>query len=67
MGFEAEHYPDDMCIYAASMDDPTKFKPEFHVFYERKLPWLNLEDDLPKYENSLQHSPGAKLNRRTNT
>ncbi|MEM6307242.1 MAG: GFA family protein [Pseudomonadota bacterium] len=57
MAFEADHYPDDMHIYAASFQDPSRFKPEFHVYYQSKLPWLNLHDDLPKYSGTLLESP----------
>ena len=53
MGFEADHYPGGMHLYAASLDDPADFEPTFHVNYESKLPWLRMEDDLPKYEGKL--------------
>ena len=56
MGFEADHYPGGMHLYAASLEDPRSFKPEFHVNYESKLPWLHMTDDLPKYEGTLLHS-----------
>lgn len=57
MGFEADHYPGGMHLYAASLDDPDDFKPEFHVFWSNRLPWLQMEDDLPKYDGSLLTSP----------
>ena len=53
MGFEADHYNGGMHLYAASLDDPADFEPTFHVNYESKLPWLRMEDDLPKYEGKL--------------
>lgn len=53
MGFEADHYPGGMHLYAASLDDPADFKPNFHVNYESRLPWLLIEDDLPKYDGTL--------------
>ncbi|MEM8836769.1 MAG: GFA family protein [Pseudomonadota bacterium] len=56
MGFEADHYPGGMHLYAASLDDPADFEPTFHVNYESKLPWLQIEDDLPKYEGTLLHT-----------
>ena len=57
MGFEAGHYPGGMHLYAASLENPEDFKPEFHVNYGSKLPWLRMEDDLPKYDGTLLHSP----------
>ena len=57
MGFEAAHYPGGMHLYAASLEDPQKFKPTFHVNYESKLPWLEIHDNLTKYNGTLQHAP----------
>ena len=56
VGFEAEHYPGGMHLYAASMDEPAKFSPTFHVNYQSKLSWLSMNDDLPKYEGTLLHN-----------
>ncbi|MEM7195341.1 MAG: GFA family protein [Pseudomonadota bacterium] len=57
MGFEADHYPGGMHVYAASLADPENFLPEFHVNYHSKLPWLEIRDDLPKYDSTLLHTP----------
>lgn len=59
LAFQADHYPGDMNLYAASLTRPEDFVPEFHVFYSRKLPWLDMNDDLPKYDLSLLQSPDA--------
>ncbi len=53
MGFDANHYAGGMHLYAASLDDPGVFEPEFHVNFESKLPWLELSDELTKYEGTL--------------
>ena len=57
MGFEADHYAGGMHLYAASLENPQDFVPEFHVNYESKLPWLQMNDGLPKYEGTLLHAP----------
>jgi hypothetical protein len=57
LGFEADHYPGGMHLYAASMEKPEAFEPTFHVNYQSKLPWLQMNDDLVKYEGTLLHSP----------
>lgn len=57
IGFEAAHYAGGMHLYAASLDNPNLFKPTFHVNYQSKLPWLNMNDDLPKYDGTLLHAP----------
>ncbi len=57
VGFEADHYAGGMHLYAASMENPEDFNPTFHVNYQSKLPWLQMNDDLPKYEGTLLHAP----------
>ncbi|MCE2517955.1 MAG: GFA family protein [Alphaproteobacteria bacterium] len=57
LAFEAEHYPGDMHLYAASLEDPSQYDPGFHVFYEKKLPWLSLADGLEKHPASLEEAP----------
>ena len=57
MGFEADHYPGGMHLYAATLDDPAAFEPTFHVNWQSKLPWLPMEDDLLKYDHTLLHAP----------
>lgn len=52
MAFEGAHYAGEIHVYAAGLSDPAQFKPEFHVYYAEKLPWLHLHDDLPKYPHS---------------
>lgn len=46
-----------MHLYAASMERPETFKPTFHVNYQSKLPWLEMNDDLTKYDGTLLHTP----------
>ncbi|MEM8571131.1 MAG: GFA family protein [Pseudomonadota bacterium] len=57
MGFEADHYAGGMHLYAATLADPADFTPTFHVNYQSKLPWLRIDDDLPKYDGTLLHAP----------
>ena len=57
MGFEANHYTGGMHLYAASLENPQDFEPTFHVNYESKLTWLEMHDDLTKYDGTLLESP----------
>ncbi|MEO0568089.1 MAG: GFA family protein [Pseudomonadota bacterium] len=57
MGFEADHYAGGMHLYAASLEDPSDFHPTFHVNWKFKLPWLSMDDDLPKHDSTLLHAP----------
>ena len=52
MSYQYEGWPDETHLYAATLDDPTQFKPEAHYHYAEKLPWLQITDDLLKYPGS---------------
>jgi len=56
LAFEADHYKGDIHLYAASLEDPSKFVPTFHVNYKSKLPWLIIHDDLKKYDGTVFES-----------
>ena len=54
MSYEADHWPGEAHLYAASLDDPAVFRPTAHYHYAERLPWLNVSDDLPKYAASAE-------------
>ncbi|WP_417518033.1 GFA family protein [Minwuia sp.] len=49
VSFEHERFPDETHLYVASMDDPGAFRPSRHVFFEERLPWMDVHDDLPRF------------------
>lgn len=57
IGFEADHYKGGMHLYAASLENPENFKPTFHVNYQSKLHWLDINDELTKFEGRLLDGP----------
>ena len=46
--FDAD--PGQVAIKACSLDDPSSLKPDRHLFFIRKQPWLHLTDNLAHYE-----------------
>jgi hypothetical protein len=52
VAFESDCWPDETHFYAACLDDPADFSPEFHVHVAEKLPWVELADRLPQYERN---------------
>jgi len=61
MGFEADHYPGGMHLYAASLENPADFEPTFHVNFGSRLPWLQMNDDLPKHDGTLLQNPEENM------
>jgi len=47
-----ESAPDMTFFNTTFMDDPEKFPPTFHSFGGRQLSWLELSDQLPRYEKT---------------
>ena len=54
MSYQADHWPGEAHLYAASLDDPAAFVPEAHYHYAERLPWLRIDDDLPKFAASAE-------------
>ena len=52
MAYDADRYPGEIHFYAASLNNPNKFLPQFHVHYGERLDWLNVVDNLPRYETT---------------
>ncbi|MEX0923469.1 MAG: GFA family protein [Rhodovibrionaceae bacterium] len=58
LAYQADRFPGELHFYAAGLERPQDFVPQFHVFYEERLPWFDLDDGLPRYRKG---SDGAKM------
>lgn len=43
-------HPEEIDISAATLDDPGSVTPDNHLWVGSKLPWISLEDGLPRLE-----------------
>jgi hypothetical protein len=43
----------DIDLALASLDDPGELAPTMHMWVEDKLPWVSIEDGLPRYPAGL--------------
>lgn len=50
VSYENEEMPDEIHLYAASLDDSCDFAPERHDFWNERVGWLNVVGELPKHE-----------------
>ena len=39
-------------VHVSTLDDPEKVRPDRHVFYEERLSWFDLSDQLPRFNGS---------------
>lgn len=51
--YQSMSYPDEIHLYAASLDDPTLYHPKAHIFWSQRLPWIETMDDLEKHDRNL--------------
>jgi hypothetical protein len=48
MFFQSTRWPGEMHVARALFVDPLDREPSVHVFYESHVPWLDVNDTLPK-------------------
>jgi hypothetical protein len=48
MSFAGERWPGEIHLFAASFDEPASLVPNEHVYVEEQLPWVHLNDGLPR-------------------
>lgn len=48
MLFESDRWPGEMHVARALVVDPLDREPTAHVFYDEHVPWLSINDALPK-------------------
>lgn len=39
-----------MVIPAGSLDEPPREAPQAHIFWGSRLPWVHVDDDVPKFD-----------------
>jgi hypothetical protein len=52
MAFDADRYPQEIHLYAASLDNPEDYRPEGHVHCAERLSWFEVADELPRFARS---------------
>lgn len=50
MTYEADRCPEEVHLYISTIDNPDKLVPQLHVFFAERIAWMELADDLPRYE-----------------
>jgi len=49
IAYETDSLPQEIHFYAAGLEHPKDFEPQFHVFYAEHMPWAETTDDLPRH------------------
>jgi hypothetical protein len=46
---EVDHQPETVDFSVATLDDPGRASPGFHIFWSSRVPWFEPRDDLPRH------------------
>ena len=57
MSFAGARWPGEIHLFAASFDDPAALVPQVHVYVSEQLPWVHLDDGLPRYATTARAGP----------
>ncbi|MEO3997124.1 GFA family protein [Mesorhizobium sp. CAU 1732] len=50
IGYRDAKLPGEVYLSLGFMDDPESYAPTLHAFTKRQLPFLHIDDDLPRYD-----------------
>ena len=65
IAYESDRHPEQIDLYAGTLDDPAAVAPTCHVHAAEQLPWFEMPDALPRYERGrrgatpVRHGPRA--------
>jgi hypothetical protein len=48
--YEADHHPGEVHVHISTFDRPEAFPPRLHVYFADAIPWLHLDDHLPRHD-----------------
>ncbi|MDJ0613237.1 MAG: GFA family protein [Rhizobiaceae bacterium] len=57
IAYTDDQLPEVVFFYTGFMENQEAFPPEHHSYHHRKIDWLELVDDLPKFEQTSYPRP----------
>ena len=49
-----DHQPKSVDFSVATLDEPGRVRPGFHIFWSSRLSWFEIDDDLPKFDHTRE-------------
>ena len=59
--YRTDRRPDDIDLYAVTLDDAARIAPECHVHSAEQLPWFEVVDNLPRYAEGQTDAAPLRL------
>lgn len=50
IGYRDDKLPGETYLSLGFMDEPERYAPTMHAFEKRRLPFLHIDDDLPRFD-----------------
>lgn len=57
---QVEHQPDTVDFTIATLDDPERIAPSFHIFRSSQISWFETADDLPRHDRFRPDTRGLE-------
>jgi hypothetical protein len=57
---EVDHQPETVDFSVATLDDPGRVSPGFHIFWGSRVPWFEPDDSLPRHEKFRPDTRGLE-------
>ena len=57
---KVDHQPETVDFSVATLDEPGRVRPGFHIFWASRVPWLLLDDNLPKFDRFRLETRGLE-------
>ncbi len=60
LAMRVDHQPETVDFSIATLDDPDRIEPGFHIFWASKVGWFDPGDDLPRFEQFRPDTRGLE-------
>jgi hypothetical protein len=57
---QVDHQPETVDFSVATLDDPDRVEPGFHIFWSSRIAWFEPADDLPRHDKFRPDTRGLE-------
>ena len=54
LSFRGDYVPDQIYVPLGLLDQAGELEPDVHSYDSQRLPWLHIDDDIERFDNSAQ-------------
>lgn len=60
LSYRSTRYPDYLTLSIASLDEPDRVKPNYHIYTDSQVSWLSIDDDCERHRKGRGTGTGAE-------